>query len=38
MKKLKFYKYKQEAYKRLMNFTVKQLQNMGFGKMLTPII
>lgn len=29
MKKLKFYKYKQEAYKRLMDFTVKQLQKQG---------
>lgn len=29
MKKLKFYKYKQEAYKRLMDFTVKQLQKYG---------
>ena len=29
MKKLKFYKYKQEAYKRLMDFTVKQLQKHG---------
>lgn len=30
MKKLKFYKYKQEAYKRLMDFTVKQLHTHGF--------
>ena len=29
MKKLKFYKYKQEAYKRLVDFTVKQLQKHG---------
>ena len=32
MKKLKFYKYKQEAYKRIMNFTVKQLQKHGVWK------
>jgi len=35
MKKLKFYKYKQEAYKRLMNFTVKQLQKQGVWQNVT---
>ena len=35
MKKLKFYKYKQEAYKRLMDFTVKQLHTHGFWQDVT---
>lgn len=35
MKKLKFYKYKQEAYKRLMDFTVKQLHTYGFWQDVT---
>lgn len=35
MKKLKFYKYKQEAYKRLMDFTVKQLQKQGVWQNVT---
>lgn len=35
MRKLKFYKYKQEAYKRLMDFTVKQLHTHGFWQDVT---